>query len=159
MLIRLKLYLKEQKGIKMPLNEIDGKPIINAKKPIKLTINNNDINKADVKKPDDCAVARACRRELHVKEVRVHLGCVYLRYNEGNWVRLRYMTPRSLRAEIIAFDRGGKFEPGEYQLNAIPPSRKTGKAQGSLKNKTKPKKLQKKRLKAHIVTNVRMGPA
>jgi len=142
----------------MSLKDIDGKPIINAKKPITIHINKNDISKADIKEPADCAVARACRRELHVKEVRVHLGRVYLRANEGNWTR--YVTPKALRAEIIAFDRGGAFEPGEYELKAIPPSKApTGKAQGSLKNKTRPKKLHKKRAKPHVVTNVRTGPA
>lgn len=132
--------------------QIDGKPIINAKKPIKIVINKNDISKADVKEPADCAVARACRRELHAKEVRVHLGRVYLRINDGNWTR--YMTPKPLRAEIIAFDRGGVFEPGEYQLLAVEPSK-----QKRTSEKSPRKKKGKPRSKPHIITNVRMGPA
>lgn len=141
----------------MALQAIDGKPIINAKRGAKLTITAADIKNADVKVPDSCAVARACRRELHAKEVRVHLGRVYVRTNDGNWTR--YITPDAMRSEIIAFDRGGAFAPGEYNLRAPGPTRLTGKAQGSLKNKTRSKKLQKKRAKPHIVTDVRVGPA
>lgn len=141
----------------MPLNNIDGLPIMDAKKPVTLIINKNDVAKANPKEPADCAVARACRRELHVKEVRVHLGRVYLRQNEGNW--LRYMTPRYLRSEIIAFDRGGSFAPGEYTLSAPQPShRATGKRHGS-KPKPKNGKAAKKRRSPHIVTDVRQGVA
>lgn len=143
----------------MALKQIDGLPILDAKKALVLTINDNDINKADRKEPADCAVARACRRDAHVKEVRVHLGRIYARQNEGNW--LRYMTPRSLRSEIIAFDRGGKFAPGEYTLAAPTPSKKTGKAQGTKTNKTNKNRNRKmkQRRPPHVVTDVRGGPA
>lgn len=138
----------------MPLNQINGLPIIDSKKALKITINKNDIVKADTKDPADCAVARACRRELGVKEVRVHLGRVYLRANEGNWVR--YMTTRALRTEIVAFDRGGQFESGEYTLKSIPPSHKQG-----VKRKSGPKRKtgKKRRMPPHVVTNVRTGVA
>jgi hypothetical protein len=142
----------------MALKAIDGKPVLDAKKPIVLNITPNDIAKADRKEPADCAVARACRRELHAKEVRVHLGRVYVRQNEGNW--LRFMTPRSLRSEIIAFDRGGSFEPGEHKLAAPQPSKRaTGKRQGSVKPKGRPKSRGPKRRAPHVVTDVRGGPA
>lgn len=141
----------------MALKAIDGLPILDAKKPLVLKINENDINKADRKEPADCAVARACRRDLHVKEVRVHLGRVYLRQNAGNW--LRYMTPRALRSEIIAFDRGGAFAPGEFTLSAPSPAKKTGKAQGSKTNKTRRGGKGKSRRPPHVVTDVRTGPA
>ncbi len=93
----------------MKLKAIDGKPVFDAKRPIKLNINKNDVDKADPKEPADCAVARACRRELRAKEVRVHLARVYVRTNDGNWTR--YLTPKPMRTEIIAFDRGGHFHP------------------------------------------------
>ncbi len=143
----------------MALKEIDGLPILNAKKAIMLNITENDVAKADRKEPADCAVARACRREMHAKEVRVHLGRVYVRMNEGNWTR--YLTPKTMRSEIIAFDRGGTFEPAEFMLAPPQPSKQTGKRQG-----TKPKVKharnnpnRTKRAAPHVVTNVRMGPA
>ncbi len=139
----------------MTLKQIDGLPIINAKRTIKVTVNKNDIGKSDPKNPADCAVARAIRREFHVKEARVHLGRVYLRANEGNWVR--YFTPRALRTEIIAFDRGGTFSPGEYTLSPMSPSKAQGKHQGGPTKQQK--KTGKKRSPPHVVTDVRSGVA
>jgi len=140
----------------MPLHQIDGKPVIDAKRSITLNITPGDIAKADRKEPADCAVARACRRDLHAKEVRVHLGRVYVRMNEGNWQR--FMTPKSLRSEIIAFDRGGTFEPGSFVLPAPQPSKRaSGKRQGSVPKK--PSRRNGKNRVRHVVTDVRTGPA
>lgn len=140
----------------MRIQELDGKPVFNAKRPITLTINKNDVAKANPKEPMDCAVARACRRELHAKEVKVHLGRVYIRQNEGNW--LRYLTPKAMRQEIITFDRGGAFEPGTFQLAAPQPSKQTGKRQSKSNKRAAPGST-KKRMAPHVVTNVRTGPA
>lgn len=142
----------------MKVKGIDGKPVIDAKRSLVLHITANDIAKADRKEPADCAVARACRRDLHAKEVRVHLGRVYIRFNEGNWQR--YRTPKSLRSEIIAFDRGGTFSPGEHVL-PIPDKRPVGKRQGG-KPKFKHARYnpnRKGRQPPHVVTDVRGGPA
>lgn len=136
------------------VKDIDGLPVFDAKRPIKLIVNKNDVDKADIKEPKDCAVARACRRELHAKEVRVHLSRIYIKTNEGNWTR--YFTPRALRTEIVAFDRGGTFGTGEYQLTVPTPSHKLGKRRGSHKDYAK---KGKKRRKAHVIKDVRTGPA
>jgi hypothetical protein len=56
------------------------------------------------------------RREA-CDESRVHLGCTYLRFGK-KW--LRYATPPSLKAEIISFDRGGGFYPGDFRLHPMP---------------------------------------
>ena len=90
-----------------------------------------------------------------MKEARIHLGRVYLRTNETNWVR--YQTPASMREEIIAFDRGGSFEPQEFRLAAVVPSKTKRTHQGG---KDAPRsKRTKKRRAPHIVANVRGGPA
>lgn len=141
----------------MPLNQIDGLPIFDAKGPIKLSVTKQDVSRADPKHPESCAVAVACRRSTHAKEVRVHLGRVYVRTNNVNWTR--YKTPQNMRAEIIAFDRGGKFEPQDFVLPPMQPShRASGKRQGGA---TIAKKVSsgKKRKAPHVVKNVRTGPA
>ncbi len=138
----------------MRVTSIDDMPVLNAKRAIKITVTPKDVAGADPKHPDSCAFANACKREMHVKEVRVHLGRVYLRTNDQNWVR--YMTPKSLRSEIIAFDRGGKFVSGEFRLSAPEPSKSTGKRQGSNKKR---RGTGKKRRVPHVVTDVRTGPA
>lgn len=137
----------------MRIKEIDGLPVMDAKTPITLKVTKNDIARADIKEPANCAVARACRREMHAKEVRVHLGRVYVRTNEGGW--LRYMTPPAMRQEIIAFDRGGTFEPGEFTLRVMPPTKRLGQATGG----RKPQRGGPKRRPPHVLTNVRHGPA
>lgn len=147
------------------LLQIDGLPIIDAKRPLTLTITETDIAKANTKAPNGCAVARACARQLHVKEARVHLGRIYLRTNDSNWVR--YQTPNRLRSEIIAFDRGGRFAAGDYHMRQIAPSqRANGKRQGgnmdAAKDATRRKATRKtpnKRAPYHLVTDVRGGPA
>lgn len=141
----------------MTTTSIDGKPIINAKKGAKLIITKHDIATADIKQPNNCAVAKACHRVLHAKEVRVHLSRIYVRANEGNWVR--YLTPKSLRTEIVSFDRGGTFEPGAYELTAPPPWMKTRKRQGGPDKPGYKKGKGKKRAKHSVVKNVRIGPA
>ena len=142
----------------MLVKEIDGLPVLNATAPISLRVTKGDIAKADPKRPNNCAVAIACRRALHVKEARVHLSRVYLRTNDGNWTR--YVTPKSLRTEIIAFDKGGAFAPDAFDLGVPGPSRAaTGKRQGSAKKVTKKTPPKTKRRKPHVVTDVRAGPA
>lgn len=145
----------------MALNSIDGMPIINAKRPLTLHVTEVDIAGSDRKKPGNCAAARACYRELHADEVRIHLGRVYVRTRGAkSWTR--YNTPPAMRNEIIAFDRGGDFEPGEYTLHVPHPAQRTKKAQGSTTNKTKPWKQRSKtpkRASPKVVKNVRTGPA
>jgi hypothetical protein len=139
----------------MQVKAIDGFPVIDAKRPVKITVTKTDVAKADTKHPESCAAARACLRDLHALEARVHLGRVYVRTNTSNWQR--YQTPATLRSEIIAFDRGGTFEPQEFVLEPLKHyKRPTGKRQGGVPPK---KKSGKKRRTPIIIRNVRTGPA
>lgn len=133
------------------LFKIDGKKVRDAKKPLRLVVTEDDCRKASPKKPASCAVARACGRVAD--EARVHLSRVYL-LSEGQWSR--YETPKAMRDEIIAFDRGGTFEPQEFRLKPPRPSRRLGKHTGG---QHPTRKNAKRRRKPHVVTNVRMGPA
>jgi hypothetical protein len=127
--------------------KINGLPVKNAKKPVLLHILPKDIAASKSKKPDNCAAAVACKRQLGATEARVHVGRTFLRFN-GHWDR--YYTSKALRAEIVAFDRGGKFEPGEYMLSPVNKKR--------VKQTAYPKKTGKKvkkRAKYHVLTNIR----
>lgn len=137
---------------------IDAIPIIDAKRPITLHITPKDCANANPKEPSTCAAAKCIKRELGAIESRVHLGRVYIRQNKGNWQR--YQTPSALRNEIISFDRGGTFEPGEYTLLPIRPSHLMGKRQGSKPKFTHARKNPKRKVRMkHITANVRNGPA
>jgi len=136
------------------VKEINGLPVVDAKKNITLVISPEQVQRANVKKPDSCAIAQSCLALKGVKEARIHLSRAYIRTNDHNWQR--FVVPAAARSEIVAFDRGGKFSPGEYTLSAPPPSYKLG-ADARRGRKTGPKKT--KRKKYHVITDVRMGPA
>lgn len=132
---------------------IDGLPVVNGKGKILLKITKGDISRADRKQPDQCVIARCCRRSLKVKEARIHLGRVYLRRDDRQWER--YITSPAMRTEIVAFDRGGSFEPGDFLILPPAPSKAVGKTQGTT---TRTKGAGAARRAPHVVTNVRGGP-
>lgn len=142
------------------VQKIAGLPIIDAKRSLRLKVTLADISGAKSKKPDRCAAAVACRKHLHVEEARVHLSRVYLKAHKAKtWVR--YLTPRALRSEIIAFDRGGRFAPGDYSLGKVPTSMRFGKqtgASGPNQTNTNRDRKNRKRHLPHRVTGVRGGP-
>jgi hypothetical protein len=115
----------------MQNQQIDGLPVVDAKKPLKLEITRADCNLATRKNPGCCAVAKACGRELKIRGVRVHLSRLYLLSGKA-WTR--YLVHSSLRSEIIAFDRGGKFQPGVYTFQAPNPNKRLGSGGGKAKN-------------------------
>lgn len=128
----------------MKTMKIEGLPVKDAKKPVLLAITAGDVRKGKVKSPASCAAAVACKRQLGASEAHVHKSRTYLRFN-GHWVR--YMTPASLQAEIVAFDRGGKFEPGEHRLARMQHYRNT--------NSGPRRKAGKKKQGYHVVKNIR----
>lgn len=128
--------------------QIDGLRVVDSKKTLVLHITNKDIKGGKLKSPAGCAAAIACLRQLKATEARVHVSRTYVRHN-GKWER--YLTPQSLRSEIIAFDRGGKFEPGNYTLSRIPPSRKGDTSRDTHKKRPRGKK----RRKYHVMTGIR----
>lgn len=96
--------------------KIAGLPVKDADEKIAVTITKNDVRTGTLKEAKSCAAANALCRQTGAKEARVHFSRAYLKVGK---VWKRYQVPNALRAEIIAFDRGGKFEPGEYVLHPI----------------------------------------
>lgn len=97
--------------------EINGKRVVDARKPVTINITPRDVATGDNKNPSGCAAARAARHSIpECISARVHVGRVYIEQKD-KWVK--YRTPASLRTEIVAFDRGGSFSPGEYTLRPI----------------------------------------
>jgi hypothetical protein len=127
--------------------KIEGLPVKDGSKSIMIVITTGDIKKSKIKSPSECAAAVACRRMLGATEARVHLGRTYLRYN-NHWER--YLTSKPLRSEVVAFDRGGTFMPGEYLLDKMQPSRKNDPSRDK---RNKPRG--KKRAQYHLTLGVR----
>src|SRR5512143_537273 len=132
--------------------KINGLPVVDATKPVRLHITKSDVVKGRTKDPGGCAAAVACCRQLKATEARIHLSRAYVRFN-GKW--LRYETTGPLRSEIVTFDRGGKFEPGEYMLKTVDTAElmRRGKAH-SQRPRKHPRVGKSKRLR-HVLTNVR----
>lgn len=131
--------------------QISGKPVIDAKKPLVLSITPADVKKGRKRKPDCCAAAVACIRQLKADQARVYLSRVYIEFPD-KWIR--YHTPPSLRTEIVSFDRGHTFEAGEYKLKAIKPSITLGKKRKSYARTGKAPQ-RGNRVKSHIPAGVR----
>ncbi len=114
---------------------ISGKPVVDADTPVTLQITQADCERGSKKDPMKCAAALALKRVTGCDEARVHIACTYLRF-ANKW--LRFATPPSLKAEIISFDRGGGFYPGDFRLHPMPAANRLKPAKRSPKTKRAP---------------------
>lgn len=139
-------------------NMIYGRPVVNGKRKIALHISAADVKNGKNKAPGACAAAMALMREVpNCIKARVHLGRTYILKDDDQWYR--YKTPEALQREIVAFDKGGKFEPGEYELRPMSPSEMIPikkKVAGSETNRRGPKGAPNKQpRKFHVTKGVR----
>lgn len=130
---------------------LNRKSVVNATRKLSIHITPKDISRGNTKNPASCAAALACLRNPKIKAARVHISTTYLQM-DGKWVR--YRTPESLRGEIVAFDRGAKFQPGDYILRPLQPSHRA-RGTGFGGTKTKNNKTKSKRAKPHHIGNIR----
>lgn len=135
--------------------KINGKPVVDATTPLKVTITPRDAALGKNKDPGGCAAARAIvrgYRDEGAKAARVHLGRTYIEYDK-KWVR--YKTPVPLKAEIVSFDRGSnpEFMHGEYKLLRMSPcdrlNTKRPKVGGPEATRHKPRKARAKIARVH----------
>lgn len=129
--------------------EINGIKVKDATTPLVLEITKRDVQLGNTRDPGSCAAARACVRLVpDAKEARVYLSRVYVR-TDKEWIR--YLTPSSLRTEVVAFDRGGSFSPGEHTLLVIGGTRKLG-----ADKRKRPRPVKKaKRQRYHVIEDIR----
>jgi|SRR5882672_9679450 len=106
--------------------QIAGQDVYDATQPLMINITKQDIINGKGKDPGACAAAMAAMRSLGATKARVHLSRTYIELDPSamgiksrkSKVWMRYQTPISLAKEMIALDRGGKFEPGAHRLGA-----------------------------------------
>lgn len=112
----------------------DVSAVKDATKAVRIEVTKADVRTSAVKSHKGCAMAVACKRKMHLDGVVISRSIAYL-VKEN--LATRYEVPAALAREVVAFDRGGSFETGEYQLKkphayiAMGTSRKTGKRDGS----------------------------
>jgi hypothetical protein len=108
--------------------------IINAETPLLITVPAQLTKSKRRKNSYHCVFAEACQLIPQVEEAIVHLSTAYLRFKGEDTFR-RYRVQTKLRDQIVAFDKYGDFEPGEYRLGVLQASHQAnGRRQGS--NKT-----------------------
>lgn len=138
--------------MRMKVN-LESLEVRDAREPLDLHIRPADC-KDGKKSPTTCAAAKAACRVPGVLEAHVYRARTMLLIQRGGkrfWEK--YMTPQSLRAEIISFDRGAHFEPGTYTLNPPPPS-----AQAGYYKKSRPGRhdlAKSRRATPHVVRGIR----
>lgn len=80
---------------------------------IRIKVTGEDEKKSRKKDHNECALAVACKRMKHLDGVIISRTTAYLVKDR---TATRYYLPESVQKEIVAFDRGGGFSPGEYIL-------------------------------------------
>lgn len=155
-----KIKVSSRIGLKPRHNKprtIKGKKIVDANEPLQLSISKADVRAGKVRNPSGCAAAVALERECKgAVSAHVHLSRVYVEYPDKI---VRYKTPPALRTEIVSFDRGHRFDAGDYMLPPPPPSdvRRIGRQQGSSTSQTNPNRDRRYRKRPyHQVSGVRV---
>jgi hypothetical protein len=100
---------------------LKGLEIEDAKKPIVLTVQKRDINRAVEKNHDACAFAMASCRQLGAEKAFFFRSVAYI---EKSGKLVRYRTNPAITLEIEFFDRDKNMRPGEYVLNPPAPSQR-----------------------------------
>jgi hypothetical protein len=80
---------------------------------LEIHVTANDCKGAKAKSASNCAMARACRRTFDGAIISVSSAYII----KGKKA-MRFKVPARIAREIISFDRGHRFMPGEYKLNA-----------------------------------------
>jgi hypothetical protein len=140
--------MKYQKNKKV--RTFEGLPVIDADSDVTLEVTPQDIRIASKKNPEKCAAANAGKRELHT-DVKVFLSRMYVKKSD-KWVR--YLTPHNASREIVSFDRGSEFEPGEYTFKAPSKTQRLGAVHNPTSKRTRTNQSERKR---HVTANVRIS--
>lgn len=95
--------------------------VVDAKRPLQISVTEEDCKGSKKRKPDACALAKACERKYD--GAIVSLAVAYL--IKGNRAT-RYRVPQAVSRELVSFDRHHDFAPGKYHLRAPKEGEKLG---------------------------------
>lgn len=110
---------------------------VDADNSLSLVVTARDIKLAKAANSKECALARACKRELRVKAAYFLRTVAWLEYPDK---MVRYRLPQSVQKEIVSFDRSKMMSTGEYTLSPVTPM-KRGKGRARTRLKVTSKKL------------------
>ena len=139
----------------MTRQTMEGLPVENATEPLRLVVEDCDIEGAVRQDPENCVAARTIMRMHGAFRVLVHRSRTFVQWHRGDSF-IRYATPAVLRDASIIFDRGGKAfrDTLERRITlqpVAPANRATGQRQGGA-DKPRTGRMRRPR---RVLTNVR----
>lgn len=87
--------------------------VVDATEPITVEVTKGDERASKKRDLNHCAMAVACKRSMVLDGVVMAMCTAYLIKGRK---ATRYKVPESVQREIVSFDRGAGFSPGEYRL-------------------------------------------
>ena len=101
----------------------NGLPVVDAKEPLRVFINQNDIRKAKPKDPTCCVYANACKRLYNSRAILFlrRTAFVDLPNAKGERVVNRFLLNKEVMERIERFDKTGEAHPGGFNLRAPHP--------------------------------------
>lgn len=124
--------------------------VVDADRGAKIEVMPADSTSRGIKNHEACALAVACKRQMNLDGVIISRSKAYL--VKGRVARRFNLSPSASR-EVVSFDRGAGFAPGEYLLSPIGPKARLGVRQGSGKDQSTGNGPNKKF--RHLTANVR----
>jgi hypothetical protein len=97
--------------------------VVDADEGVAVKVTKRDSQTGRKKSPEQCALAKACVRELEADGAIINMTFSYIVTGK---VATRYQTSIAVGREITSFDRNSDFEPGTYLLSKVRPSARLG---------------------------------
>jgi hypothetical protein len=95
------------------------KQVLLAKKPVLVEVHPKDCKDGKKLQTSECALAKATKRQFKADGVAIRMGDSFV--IKGG-TAIRFLTPQTVRRELVSFDRHHDFASGTYRLAAPPPS-------------------------------------
>jgi hypothetical protein len=129
--------------------------IVDADDSIAVKVTKRDSDNGRKKDAGECALAKACVRELEADGAIINVSYSYVITGKK---ATRYSTSVAVAREITSFDRHQDFQPGTYVLSKIKPSARLGSDKGGGGHHKKDRAPWKipKRVHTHHTENIRI---
>lgn len=102
------------------------KSVRDADDDLMVEVTSKDEKASKRKDHNECAMATAIKRQERATSVIISSRTAYvIKGTEA----VRYKVPEAVGKEVVSFDRGSSFEPGDYKLKAMPKSGRLGARQ------------------------------
>jgi hypothetical protein len=142
---------------------MDGLPVREAKRAIKLVPVQGDLKKAKQQDPTCCVAACAWKRQFDVDKVYIYRSRTYVLWR-GDKFWTRYKTPVRLAANTVTFDKARIFDLEDYYFNRLQPTQRaairkkrlaSGQEKRSEASRSKNPESRRPRRRISAMTNVR----